>query len=410
MGFGLKAAPLQAPVFGPQQVYPATRTPRAGGRWRKDYSTKSARAADNIWLGIAALDAIAPEPALSAERIGARPPLKSLAHSSSVISTDRRFARPSPGEVSPALSATGRQPQQQRPHRVVAPPPAQSATVTSTTMTTTTTRSSVTTHTSVTDPATGEVSRVAHAVWTGGRERESAVPEADLGTWGEEGWSSPSHLRILQNRVAGRDVACPIPFGLEPTSISPPPTNVSTTAHKLAFSTAFSTALRAHSKSPKYHIPQTSRESIFTVELNKHPASGCRFRDLRHSLVTPRFPDIGAFGTRMAFYEYVVANNRITLRAIIMPDPDTLNDTAPIERWNYDLLEDDGINRIRQVVQDVKAMCRALGQRRETKQAVQHQASFLVAKRRPQLDQLRAIVGGRCKPWSPATTRWHGLA
>ncbi|KAH8984390.1 hypothetical protein EDB86DRAFT_154442 [Lactarius hatsudake] len=59
--------------------------------------------------------------------------LKSLAHSSSVTSTDRRFARPSPGEVSPALSATGRQPQQQRPHRVVAPPPAQSATVTSTT-------------------------------------------------------------------------------------------------------------------------------------------------------------------------------------------------------------------------------------------------------------------------------------
>ncbi|KAH9168668.1 hypothetical protein EDB89DRAFT_2245077 [Lactarius sanguifluus] len=136
--------------------------------------------------------------------------LKSLAHSSSVTSTDRRFARPSPGEVSPALSAIGRQPQQQqqqRPHRVVAPPPAQSATVTSTTMTTTTTRSSVTTHTSVTDPITGEVSRVAHAAWTGGRERESAVPEADLGTWGEEGWSSPSHLRILQNRVAGRDGA-----------------------------------------------------------------------------------------------------------------------------------------------------------------------------------------------------------
>ncbi|KAH9050349.1 hypothetical protein EDB83DRAFT_1370116 [Lactarius deliciosus] len=136
--------------------------------------------------------------------------LKSLAHSSSVTSADRRFARPSPGEVSPALSATGRQPQQQqqqRPHRVVAPPPAQSATVTSTTMTTTTTRSSVTTHTSVTDPVTGEVSRVAHAVWTGGRERESEVPEADLGTWGEEGWSSPSHLRILQNRVAGRDGA-----------------------------------------------------------------------------------------------------------------------------------------------------------------------------------------------------------
>lgn len=133
--------------------------------------------------------------------------LKSLAHSSSVSSTDRRLVRPSPGEVSPALSATGRH----HPHRALAapalPPPSlvQSATVAST-MTTTTTRSSVTTHTSVTDPITGEVSRVAHAAWTGGRERESATPEADLDAWGE-GWSSPSHLRILQNRVAGRDGA-----------------------------------------------------------------------------------------------------------------------------------------------------------------------------------------------------------
>ncbi|KAH8987462.1 hypothetical protein EDB92DRAFT_1936077 [Lactarius akahatsu] len=84
------------------------------------------------------------------------------------------------------------------------------------------------------------------------------------------------------------------------------------------------------------------------------------FRDLRHSLVTPRLPGVSAFGTRMAFYEYVVANNRVTPGAI-PPDPNILNDLAPIERWNCDLLEDEGINRIRQVVQDVKAMCQALG-------------------------------------------------
>ncbi|KAH9168669.1 hypothetical protein EDB89DRAFT_1990501 [Lactarius sanguifluus] len=140
--------------------------------------------------------------------------------------------------------------------------------------------------------------------------------------------------------------------------------------------------------SPQYHIPQTPRESIdvialFTVELNKYPVFFMQvkpptalsldskrkraddqmrdhFRDLRHSLVTPRLPGVSAFGTRMALYEYVVANNRITPGAIT-PDPNILNDVAPIERWNCDLLEDDGINRIRQVVQDVKAMCQALG-------------------------------------------------
>ena len=130
--------------------------------------------------------------------------LKSLAHASSISSTDRRLVRPSPGEVSPALSAMGRHPPLHT--NVAAPPPAlHSATITSTTS-----GSSVTTHTSVTDPITGEVSRVAHAAWTGGRERArgSPVPGAELGVgWGGEGWSSPSHLRVLQTRVAGRDGA-----------------------------------------------------------------------------------------------------------------------------------------------------------------------------------------------------------
>ncbi|KAH8987458.1 hypothetical protein EDB92DRAFT_1801357, partial [Lactarius akahatsu] len=81
------------------------------------------------------------------------------------------------------------------------------------------------------------------------------------------------------------------------------------------------------------------------------------FRDLRHSLVTPRLLGVSAFGTRITFYKYVVSNNRIT----IIPNPDTPSDAAPIERWNCDLLEDEGVNRICQVVQDVKAMCQASG-------------------------------------------------
>ncbi|KAH9050352.1 hypothetical protein EDB83DRAFT_2553359 [Lactarius deliciosus] len=218
--FGLKAAPLQAPVFLPSDSDPPRWRQMAQGlpslhERRTTFGLPQIHLRDPTTSELGSLHSmrshLSPHSALSAS--GSAPvsisasghsraftlaSLKSLAHSSSVAS--------SPGEVSPALSATGRQ-HQQRPHRVVAPPPAQSATVTSTTTTTTTTRSSVTTHTSVTDPVTGEVSRVAHAVWTGGRERESAVPEADLGTWGEEGWSSPSHLRILQNRVAGRDGA-----------------------------------------------------------------------------------------------------------------------------------------------------------------------------------------------------------
>lgn len=139
--------------------------------------------------------------------------------------------------------------------------------------------------------------------------------------------------------------------------------------------------------SPQYHIPQTPRDAIdvvalFTVELNKHPvlfievkapASFAldskrkqaddqmrdRFRDLRHNLVTPRLPGISAFGTRIAFYEYVAATNTLTPHGI-PPDPASLNDVAPAERWRYDLLEANGIAKMRQVVEDVKAMCQAL--------------------------------------------------
>jgi ribosomal protein L31 len=156
--------------------------------------------------------------------------LRSLAHSSSVSSVDRRLARRSPGEVSPPLSATGRHghrrshssnlPQsasQPHPHdgigeSLVHPQPlAQRATATSI-ATTGTTGSSVTTHTSITDPFTGEVGRLSHPAWTGGRDfgflPEESEPSSDdaPNSWGG-GWSSPSHLRILQNRVAGRENA-----------------------------------------------------------------------------------------------------------------------------------------------------------------------------------------------------------
>lgn len=132
--------------------------------------------------------------------------LKSLAHSSSISSTDRRLARHSPGEVSPPLSATGRRVSAPPPPRLAAPAPvlpaaappiAQSATVTSTT-----TRSSVTTHTSLTDPLTGEVVRISHPSWTGGRE-ESDICAPPPTSWGGS-WSTPDHLGVLQNRVAGR--------------------------------------------------------------------------------------------------------------------------------------------------------------------------------------------------------------
>jgi len=84
-----------------------------------------------------------------------------------------------------------------------------------------------------------------------------------------------------------------------------------------------------------------------------------RFRDLRHSLITPRLPGISAFGTRIAFYEYVTATHSLTPSAIA-PSPTFFGDMVPADRWNYDLLEANGAARMREVAQDVMAMCQAL--------------------------------------------------
>ena len=139
--------------------------------------------------------------------------------------------------------------------------------------------------------------------------------------------------------------------------------------------------------SPRYYFPPTGRYdcdivALFTVELDQHPVffievkrpvnfahkydrkladdqMRVHFRDHRHNIVTPRLPGISAFGTRMAFYEYVAATNTLT-PGVISPDPESVNDLAPAERWGYDLLEADGITKMCEVVEDVKAMCQAL--------------------------------------------------
>ena len=137
---------------------------------------------------------------------------------------------------------------------------------------------------------------------------------------------------------------------------------------------------------PKYELPERNRDLVdviasFTVEFDEHPLLFIevkapapfaldskrkqadnemrdRISDLHPNVVTPRLHGISVFGTRMAFYEYVPATNRITPHRISL-DPVYLNDLAPAERWSYDLLEAKGIAKMREVVEDVKAMCQA---------------------------------------------------
>jgi hypothetical protein len=142
---------------------------------------------DGLRTGFAILDTITCQPTFGMGPIGVRTSvklsnsqhsrgltggtLKSLAHLNSISSTDRRLARDSPVEVSTPLSAPGRHfpaPPSGTCRSgpvlpVAAPPIAHSATVTSMT-----TRSS-TRYMSLTEQVPGEVVRISHPAWMGGR-------------------------------------------------------------------------------------------------------------------------------------------------------------------------------------------------------------------------------------------------
>ena len=66
---------------------------------------------------------------------------------------------------------------------------------------------------------------------------------------------------------------------------------------------------------------------------------------------------VSAFGTHLAFYTYD-KQTRI-LPSHISPDPERETDTAPLDRWDCDILEDDGSQRFQDLVADseIKTKC-----------------------------------------------------
>jgi len=81
-----------------------------------------------------------------------------------------------------------------------------------------------------------------------------------------------------------------------------------------------------------------------------------RFGDLRPLLAIPILHGVSAFGTRLSFYEYDSATQVLQPHRIIWNHPSILADVAPITRWDCDVLQQEGANRLRDVVNKVKEM------------------------------------------------------
>lgn len=82
-----------------------------------------------------------------------------------------------------------------------------------------------------------------------------------------------------------------------------------------------------------------------------------RLTDLVDACPLPKFHGVSAIGTMFCFY--LVEDGHITPSKIVADNPFN-TDTAPIGRWDCDVLEDEGAARLKAVVHEIHQACAQL--------------------------------------------------
>lgn len=81
-----------------------------------------------------------------------------------------------------------------------------------------------------------------------------------------------------------------------------------------------------------------------------------RFLDCRQNLKIPTLHGISAFGTKIAFYQMDEATGALApvqiQRDLLVASP-----TAPQEWWKWDIVEEEGATKFKEIVTEVKNMC-----------------------------------------------------
>ena len=134
---------------------------------------------------------------------------------------------------------------------------------------------------------------------------------------------------------------------------------------------------------PQFKRPLNSQESIdfvtvLVVNLDRHPVFFIevkppsslalpskrqeadiqmrqRFTEFLDDPVIPVLYGVSAMGPILSVYKYDAVTGLMPPQ--IPRDPVFVNDVAPKERWNCKILEDAGEQRLRDIVEEVKAMC-----------------------------------------------------
>ena len=72
----------------------------------------------------------------------------------------------------------------------------------------------------------------------------------------------------------------------------------------------------------------------------------------------PTLHAVRAIGTRLCFYRCDTVEEGRIIRPLMIPLGGV--DAAPVTRWDYDILDDDGEARLRAVVDEIKRACSSL--------------------------------------------------
>ena len=82
-----------------------------------------------------------------------------------------------------------------------------------------------------------------------------------------------------------------------------------------------------------------------------------RFLDISPDMKIPVLHELSAFGTKIAFYRYDERTGFLDPESIAR-DACVLTDTAPKEWWCYGIVEQEGADKFREIVGEVKKMCK----------------------------------------------------
>ena len=109
------------------------------------------------------------------------------------------------------------------------------------------------------------------------------------------------------------------------------------------------------------------RVQVFTLEIKTETSFGLvserdeadrrirsRLRDWVDNSPLPKLHAVSAFGTKLCFYSLEPG------QAITPPRIPGQFDTAPIGRWNYDVLEDEGAAHLKAIVSEIHEFCTQL--------------------------------------------------